>query len=354
MELRLLPGLGDVRFRALLESHGSGEAVLALPASKLGEAAAAARGSGRIRARVRHALETLARAEVSVLTVHRGYYPARLREVRDHPCLLFAVGRLELLERLVLAVIGARSATYYGLSAARMLARELAAAGVVVASGLARGIDAAAHEGSFPDTIAVLGCGIDVPYPYENARLQEGIAREGLLLSEFVPGEPALGRNFPRRNRVIAGIARGVLVVEARKKSGTLITVEHASDIGLDIFAVPGPIGRPTSAGTNALIRDGAALVTGVEDILRELDLPAPPSTDGRRRKDRTGPPPKGLDSSQAALWHILDDEARHVDELASRAGLSPAAALAALLQLEIGDHVRQLPGLQFVAARAL
>ncbi|MGH7506768.1 MAG: DNA-processing protein DprA, partial [Longimicrobiales bacterium] len=274
LHLRALPGIGDVRFRRLLDHYGDAERALRAPAETLGREAAAARGSRAILGRVERALDTIAEQQVVVrLRGERGY-PRRLEQLAVPPPLLFARGRLELLRGPAMTVVGSRRATEYGLDAARLLSADLARAGFVIVSGLARGIDRAAHDGALAvrgDTVAVVGCGIDVSWPREHASLQERIAREGLLLSEFLPGEPPLRHNFPRRNRLLAALGLGVLVVEAGTKSGARSTVDHALDLGRDVFAVPGPIGRETSAGTNALIQQGATLVTEVGDMLSEV-----------------------------------------------------------------------------------
>jgi DNA processing protein len=294
-------------------------------------------------------------------------YPAGLRALHDPPPVIFARGRLELLDRPALAIVGSRRPTAYGREAARALAAGVARAGVVVVSGMARGIDGVAHEAAFEGgTIGVLGCGVDVLYPFEHARLFERLAVGGLLLSEFAPGEPALRYHFPRRNRLIAALARGVLVVEASERSGALITVDHALDLNLEVMAVPGPIGRETSAGTNALIRDGATMVLGVSDILGALGMesapagstgamaevvagasPSAPGDGPAAAPGSTAPPELGAEA--LGLWRALGSEPTHAEALAAASGLDPAAALVQLLELELAGHIRQLAGMRFV-----
>ncbi|MBI4543733.1 MAG: DNA-protecting protein DprA [Gemmatimonadetes bacterium] len=346
----MLPGLGDARLRELLRRYGSAGAALSAPAAELGVEAAALRGSRKVSGRVARALESLERLEVAMLLESDARYPALLRHLHDPPYLLYARGRLELLERPAVAVVGARRHTAYGAEATRLLAADLARAGVVVVSGMARGIDALAHEAALAGgTIGVLGNGIDVAYPVQNTRLYERIAAQGLLLSEFEPGEPALPHHFPRRNRLIAALARGVVVVEASTKSGSLITAGHALDIGREVFAVPGPIGRDTSAGTNALIRDGARLVTCAADILEELGLPVPaePPPSGVAAAPPVAVSPDGL-----RVWRALAEEARHVDEVAAASGLSAPGTLAGLLELELAGLARQHPGMRYARAQ--
>jgi len=344
LELRSLPGIGEVSLRALLARHGTAEAALDAPAAELGEQAAAERGSPRVRGRVARSLEVLRRIDAVVIREGDAAYPASLLELHDPPVVLFALGRLDLLERTAVAVVGSRHPTTYGLEATHALARDLARAGIVVVSGMARGIDAAAHEAALEGgTIGVLGCGLDVVYPHEQARLYRAVEANGLLLSEFAPGEPALRHHFPRRNRIIAALARGVLVVEASERSGALITVDHALDLGREVFAVPGPIGRATSAGTNAMIQQGAKLVTCGADILEELGLAAPAEAEGEPR------PPVDVSPAALQVWRALGPEPRHADELGAVCGFAPAVVLACALELELAGHARQLPGKLFV-----
>ncbi len=410
LELRALPGIGDLTLQALIEEFGSARAALQAPAERLGARAAAQRGSKRVRGWVERALATIDRADVTLMTWRDATYPSRLRVLHDPPSLLFARGRLDLLKRRSVAVVGSRRPTVYGAQAAAVLAGDLARAGVVVISGMARGIDAAAHEASLEwGTIGVLGCGIDVTYPREQAALFERMAADGLLLSEFLPGEPPVAHNFPRRNRIIAALAHGVLVVEAAAKSGALITVDHALDLGREVFAVPGPIGRPTSEGTHRMIQDGAKLVTCAEDVLEEVPALGEAVDDGAsgvggavpgiagsapgiegmqpaiegaaRTAGRTTPPvegatplrhrrgrraragqekwsrepgprtPPGLTGDDVRLWDALDVDARHVDAIAADCGLGTVDTLVRLLELELRGHVRQLPGKLFVRA---
>jgi DNA processing protein len=354
LHLRLLPGLPDRRLKALLEEHGSARTVLRLPARVLGEEAASARDYMPVRERLRRARALIEDLELRPLVLGYAAYPPKLRELYDPPCFVFARGRLELLERAAVAIVGSRRHTAYGASAAASLARGLGAAGVVVVSGLARGIDAAAHEAALPSgTIAVLGCGIDVAYPRQNAALQERISAEGLLLSEFPLGAPALPHHFPQRNRIIAALSQAVVVVEASQKSGSLITVGHALDLHREVFAVPGPIGRDTSAGTNQLLQEGAAWATSADVILEALHLPTArvggAAPEAEQPDDDRARPPAGLGAAAAVILRHLCFEPLHVDELARLTGLAAEAAGAALLELELAGHARRLPGARFV-----
>lgn len=366
LHLRALPGLGDVRIGRLLDRYGSALAALGAPSEALGSAAEE-RGSRRVLGHVERSLETIERLGLHVLMEEDVWYPPGARELYDPPPILFARGRLELLLRPAIAVVGARRHTEYGARIAAKFAGELAGAGFAVVSGLARGIDAAAHmaalevAGEAADeggTIGVLGCGVDVVYPRSHGRLYQRIASEGLLVSEFLPGEPAQRYNFPRRNRIIAALSEGVLVVEAGERSGALITADHALDLGREVFAVPGPIDRPTSVGTHRLIREGATLVSSVLDIVAELkhaDLvgtghgAAEPVTGDEQPSLPFDPdPPPGLSGAPLRVWQRLEPDPLHIDQIVSACGLDPAQAMAALLELELAGLARQVTPMRF------
>lgn len=346
LTLKAVPGLGDQGMRTLLARHATAaKALAALPA--FAPDAAAASRTRLVMARVERSLRALEAGGVVVLVEGAPGYPD-FPGLHDPPPLLFALGDLSLLRRPAIAVVGSRRHTEYGAEATRRIASELAVAGVVVASGLAHGIDRIAHESALASggaTFAVIGSGIDVEYPAANADLQRRIAREGLLLSEFLPGQPALPHHFPKRNRLLAALSRGTVVVEAAAASGSLITAEHALEMGREVFAVPGPIGRSTSEGTNRLIRDGACVVTAPEDILAVLGIER--GAAAATRHAGTGPSGEPARS----VWFALAEGPLHVDELSRSAGLEPGSALETLLELEMCGHVRQLPGMRFTRA---
>jgi DNA processing protein len=256
-------------------------------------------------------------------------FPPLLRAIHDPPAGLFVrgSGEIELLGRAAVAIVGARASSGYGSSVARMLGRELAAAGLVVVSGLARGVDAEAHRGALDTggtTVAVLGCGIDRDYPAAHAELARRIATAGLVVSEYAPGvEPAPWR-FPARNRIIAGLARATVVVEAREASGALITADFALEEGREVFAVPGEITSSLSVGTNALLRLGATPLTSAADVLETLGLAAP---------DEVAP---DVGPDAAALLELLRDGPATADELTRASGLEAGAVGAALVELEL------------------
>jgi DNA processing protein len=270
-------------------------------------------------------------------------YPPLLSEIADPPLALHPDGNRELLATPMVAVVGSRRASAYGINAARHLASALAGAGITVVSGLALGIDAAAHEAALDaggQTLAVLGTGIDLTYPRSNARLRRRIAAGGLVLSEFPHGTPPLPENFPMRNRVISGLALGAVIVEATSRSGSLITARMAAEQGREVFAVPGPIFSAGSEGTHRLIQYGAKLVHDIDDILEEL-----PGEFRARRAARPDPP-----AELSGVLNVLTrDEALHIETIAGRLSRSPSEIFEALLQLELGGWVRSLPGTRFV-----
>jgi DNA processing protein len=279
-------------------------------------------------------------------------YPALLGAIPAPPP-LFVHGEMRDDDALALAIVGSRRPTPYGLAVAERLASDLAGRGVTIVSGLARGIDTAAHRGALAAggrTIAVLGSGLDVVYPPENVPLARTIEASGAVVSQFPAGMPALPGHFPARNRTLAGLALGVVVVEAAEKSGALITAGFAGDLGRETFAVPGRITSPSSAGANRLIQDGAKLVTCWQDIVSELPEPwrravrAPlTSTDEPSRPE--------IGSDEGRMFRLLaPDEPQHIEKLIARAGMGPARAATSLMTLELGGWARQLTGQRWVS----
>jgi DNA processing protein len=273
----------------------------------------------------------------SVVTVGDAAYPPLLLETADPPLLLYAQGRIELLQAPSLAVVGSRNPTAQGSDNARAFARHLSQTGLTVVSGLALGIDGAAHEGALEgrgNTIAVMGTGADRIYPARHRDLAHRIAEQGLLLTEFDIGMPPLAENFPQRNRIIAGLARGTLVVEAALPSGSLSTARAAVEAGREVFAIPGSIHSPQSRGCHALIKQGAKLVEAAEDILGELHWGA------------AAPPPAPVEpGTETPLLQALGHEPATLDALGARTGLGAAELSAQLLELELEGQVARLPG---------
>jgi len=353
--LRLLetPGIGREGARALLASFGSPEGVLGASTAArkgvvpAGPAAALAHVPEQFPARLAAAWQWLASGEEprDVIALGDPRYPALLVDSPDPPLLLYARGRIELLERPALAIVGSRNATPQGLDNARAFAAHLGGAGWVVVSGLALGIDGAAHEGALASgggTIAVVGTGLDVIYPLRHRALTGKIAARGLILSEFAIGTPALAENFPVRNRIIAALARGTLVVEAAVQSGSLITARLALEAGRDVFAIPGSIHSPQSRGCHALIKQGAKLVDCADDIVDEL---APLA-----RVAHTSPTtaPGHETPTKDAVLDALGFDPISLDELIARTGQGAAELSARLLDFELQGRVARLPGQRF------
>lgn len=291
---------------------------------------------------------------VRVVSYRGPGYPRRLLHLHQPPPALYLEGPLRLEERSV-AVVGTRSATSYGRRAARDLAGDLARAGWIVVSGLARGIDAAAHGGALDAggrTAAVLGSGLDHRYPASNRELYERLAERGLLVTEFPPEQPPRKWTFPKRNRIIAALSAGVVVVQAPRRSGALITADQALELGREVFAVPGPVGAPASEGTHQLLRSGAPLAAGARDVLRVLgEAPADglPSSGDSAGADQLELEP-GIRSSLDAdglrsLWSALLDGAETLDDLEQRSGLPAGRLLALLSELELAGLVRRAAG---------
>ena len=275
-----------------------------------------------------------------VITTDDAAYPRLLREIPDPPTALFFRGDPGLLDTLAIAVVGSRRASPYGISAAHKLARELSAAGLTIVSGLARGIDAAAHEATLRaggKTIGVLGTGIDIVYPRFHRRLFDDIASHGLLITEFPPGTPPRPIHFPIRNRIISGLCLGTVVVEASARSGSLITARMASEQGREVFAVPGSILSPGCEGVHRLIQTGAKLLHDVNDLFEELRF--------------TTAPEKAPDTecTDPLLRIMSSDEPMHIDEVLERTGQSVSALAEKLLQLELEGLIRALPGSRYL-----
>jgi DNA processing protein len=289
-------------------------------------------------------------------------YPPRLAEIFDPPIVLFARGRIELLSELMIGVVGTRRPTPYGTAVAERIAGDLARSGLIVASGMARGIDTAAHRGALDaggDTVAVFGCGVDLVYPSENRKLAAQLAEKGLLLSEFPMGAPAYPQNFPIRNRIISGMSLGVLVVEGAQYSGSSITARLALDQGREVFAVPGNVTSKMSWGPNLLIKQGAKLVQDYNDVIVELapEVRRRLAEKGRARLAAEGTPvqddlPLGPTSAtaRAVLELLRVDQALHLDAiLETLDGCSASELISVLFELEMMGLVKQLPGKNFV-----
>ena len=365
LALLLLPGLGPVRIGRLLSRFG--DSATSLEALRRGRATL--RGEAPLQAAVQEALRSAAfqrrvdaavgvleRDEVAVLRRADPRLPDTLWQLPEPPIALFARGRLDLLgeDRVRISVVGTRRPTEYGRDAGWHFAEGLAMRGAVVVSGLARGIDGIAHEAALEaggGTIAVLGCGPDVAYPREHARLQSRIARDGLVLTEYPPGVGPRKHHFRLRNRLIAGVSRGVLMVEGGHGSGALITAHVGMDLSLHVFGVPGPVGRPSSEGVNALIRDGAHLAMDPAWVAETCGLRGVGNPGGGAAAAAHESPvaaagaPMQLSGDAGRVLAVLGPDALHVDEIAGAVGLAAGGVLAALLDLEVRGLVRRFPG---------
>lgn len=352
--LNMVPSLGPVRLRKLLEEFGDPVSILGAKKSSLcrvngvGDEVADAVSNWESRIDLAGELKLIKEFGADVITQAYPAYPRQLAELHNPPIVLYVWGKVTPADSQAISVVGSRKTSHYGLECAKRLSYQLAYAGLTVVSGLARGIDTAAHQGAIAAkgrTLAVIGSGLMDLYPPENVGLAERIAENGAVLSEYPMRFPPSTQTFPYRNRIVAGWGRGLLVVEAGLKSGALITAEQAVEAGRSVYAVPGPIDRPTSFGSNRLIQRGAKLITCAGDILEDLSVLFP----DRKLPEKPGDPlPAGLSGDEALILGALDGE--HPPEvLSEKTGLPLSKVSASLLTLEIKRLVRQLPGRLFV-----
>ena len=346
LALALVPGVGPVRFAALIERFGSASGALSAPVEFLGSvdgisgaiAEAIAAADRTAAARYLEQLRTLGGV---LLGFDRPEYPELLRNIDDPPSCLFALGNLELLRRPAVAIVGSRSHTQYGADVCHALGMAAAAAGLVVVSGMARGLDALAHTGALDangGTIGILGHGLGRVYPAGNRALFDRVIRDGLLLTEYPPHQAPGEGSFPRRNRLISGLARVTVVVEAKHKSGALQTVAWAQSQSREVMAVPGPITSPVSTGTNGLIRDGAAPLLELSDLLIHYPEIVP--------RPGAGAPPQGdLSPVENAILNALWGGSRRLEDLVEACGAPVSEALDAVSSLELAGRIRQKAG---------
>ena len=375
LALKLIPGLGTRNSGKLLDRFRTPQAIFRASRTELegaGVSGAVAQSivSGCTFEDAVAQQQKMMECGAELVTIGDPRYPEPLREIFDPPIVLFARGRIELLHTLAVGVVGTRRPTPYGIAVAERLSADLAHAGLTIASGLARGIDSAAHKGCLAaggDTVAVLGCGVDVVYPQENRKLYAEIAEKGLIVSEFPMGSTAFPQNFPVRNRIISGISAGVLVVEGAQYSGSAITAKLAMDQGREVFAVPGNITSKQSWGPNLLIKQGAKIVQDWNDVVAELPAEARRQLIEKTRSRLLGAEAASETPAQASLLTgqtapQLDDAARralaavpvdaaiHLDDLLEKLqDISASELIAALFELEMLGLVKQLPGKNFV-----
>jgi DNA processing protein len=355
LALFTVPTVGPVRFTSLVKHFGSPEKALSASEKELSELPDIGTVvASNIKSKVawdkaEEQLKLVEKNQVEVVTFKDENYPEDLKSIYDPPPFLFVKGEIKKEDRNAVAIVGCRSASVYGKRITERIGRELAKNGVTVVSGLARGIDSIAHLSVLKEggrTLAVFGSGLDVIYPPENKKLTEEIVSSGAIISEFFLGTKPEAPNFPRRNRLISGLSLGVVIVEAGAKSGALLTAGCALEQNREVFAIPGNLDSKNSEGTNALIKQGAKLVTRVEDILEELKitLRGDKSSAVQTKQDLSG-----LSETEQNIYKFISDEPSHIDKIASQASVGVPQALSSLLSLELKGWVKQLSGKMFV-----
>ena len=350
LRLSRCENIGPITFLALLERYGTAAGALAA----LPELARQGSRRGRIRIPTKsdaeHELEATLAADARLVALIEPDYPVALAAIADPPPLIVLKGHGHIVHKTVIAIVGARNASANGARIAKRIASDLGRSGIVIASGLARGIDTAAHEGAIATgTVAVVAGGIDVVYPPENEALQAQIAEAGAVITENPVGTRPLARQFPRRNRLISGLSRGVLLVEAAQRSGSLITARMALEQGREVFAVPGSPLDPRARGTNDLLRQGAILTETADDVMRVLREAEAPRFEERRiagpAAPAVAPPEDELAAARDLVVEKLSPSPVEVDELLRQCHLSPAVVLTILLELELAGQLERHPG---------
>lgn len=380
IHLNLIPGIGNYTIRRLLASFGSAERSVAATSEELAQVDGLTPDvreqliDGRSRAPLAQELELIQQHQCHIVTISDDAYPSLLKQIDDPPVLLYIVGKFPIPDTLSIAIVGSRGPTEYGKTTSQQLSQQLAARGITIVSGFARGIDTCVHRGALEaggDTIAVFGCGLSIIYPEANRALAAEIIESGALVSEFPMTMPPRGANFPRRNRVISGLTSGTLVVEASERSGSLITARHAVEQGREVFAVPGQIFSNMSRGTHSLINQGATLINSVDDLLdalphnyaqilggKSLEPPSAKQTDKITRpqsvEKRSTPTPQpkanlNLTPEEQTVLSAMDADSVHIDEITRVTQLPIGKVSSLLVMLELKGIVQQLPGKQFV-----
>ena len=353
-----VPKIGPVRYIFLVKHFGSPEKVLSASKGKLAELpdigpVIASNIKNKVSwEKAEEQLKLMQKYQVQMMTFKDENYPENLASIYDPPPFLFLKGEIRKEDQNAVAIVGCRSASPYGKRITERIGRELAGRGITIVSGLARGIDSIGHLSALKEngrTLAVFGSGLDIIYPRENKKLAEQITSSGAILSEFLLGTKPEAPNFPRRNRLISGLSLGVVIVEAGTKSGALVTARCALEQNREVFAIPGNLEAKNSEGTNKLIKQGAKLVTSVEDILEELRI----ITKGGRSSSSvlTEEDLSHLSDKEKNVFKLISDEPNHIDKIATQAAISISEALSLLLSLELKDLVKQLSGKMFVRA---
>jgi DNA processing protein len=358
LALSTVPKIGPIRYVSLIKHFGSPEKVLAASKNELaglpdvGPVTASSIKSNVSWETAEEQLGLCEKNRVQIVTFKDDSYPQNLLSIYDPPPFLFVGGEIKEEDQNAVAIVGCRSASTYGRRITERIGRELVRRGITIVSGMARGIDSIGHLAALKEkgrTLAVFGSGLDVLYPPENRKLAGQIRSSGAIISEFFLGTKPEAPNFPRRNRLISGLSLGVVIVEAGNKSGALLTAQCALDQNREVFAIPGNLGSKNSEGTNRLIKEGAKLVTSVEDILEELRIFTREGESGslvETKKDLSG-----LSEEEKSIFKLISDEPCHIDKIASKASVGVPQALAMLLSLELKGLVKQLSGKMFVRA---
>ena len=353
--LNMLQNIGCIRLKTLLEKFKIPEAIFDASVTGLkevkgiGETIAESIKAAHQNYDIDRELMLIEKNNIKIITIFDDNYPENLKEIYDAPILLYVKGELKQQDNIAVGVVGSRRCTQYGIKAAAKIAGELTFYGITVVSGLARGIDTSAHKGALESggrTIAVLGNGLVSVYPPENKNLADNIVKNGALVSEFPMEMPPHKINFPKRNRIISGLSKGIVVVEAAKKSGALITADFAMEEGKEVFAVPGNIGNIASEGTNNLIRDGAKLIETAKDVAEELGI----STDiNKETPGEDIKKPVLSNAHEIGIYGMLSDDPCNIDTIIEELSLEPKKVKAALLNLEMKGAIQQLPGKLYV-----
>ena len=356
MALNMIPKLGPVKVRRLLDAMESPERILSAKESELrqvegvGPDVAASIRSWEAQVNLADELKLVEESGARIITMRSPEYPAALKEIHDPPIVLYILGGLLDRDRHAVGVVGTRKPSHYGTECAKKLSYQLANSGITIVSGLARGVDTYAHQGALAAkgrTVAVIGSGLLSIYPPENRELADKIATSGAVVTEFSMRVQPDRQTFPMRNRIISGCSFGVLVIEAGGRSGALISASQAGEQGRSVYAIPGRIDQPNAIGSNRLIQQGAKLVLSAGDILDDMGmLFAAPQT------LTPAPAPAGLAGSETAIYEAIGDDETHIDEITLRSGLPTHVVSSTLLALEMKALVRQRPGGRFVKLR--
>lgn len=353
--LNMVDGIGSITYRKLIEHFGTPERVFSAAFDELigvdgiGKNTANSIKSFNMEEKVKEELNKIEKSKIAVLTIDDKKYPSNLKTIFDPPPVLYVKGDLTESDTIAVAVVGSRLPTIYGKLVAEKISKGLAETGITIVSGMARGIDSIAHKSAIEmggRTIAVLGCGLDIIYPPENYKLVNDIVSHGAVISEFPISTNPDKMNFPQRNRIISGLSLGVAVIEAAEKSGSLITAGHAIEQGREVFAVPGNINSAKSHGTNRLIKMGAKLVEGVNDIIEEFSPAVRTSLKSLEKRENKD---YDLTADEKFIFSLIDAESKHIDTIIERSSLPVGVVSGILAKLELKGLIKQLSGKLFV-----